>query len=332
MSAITAVNSASNLVKRDELIDSIRADRLVVTAGTGVSLQSVSHPAPGTDVAGWPGLLKHGLNHCRILRVMDEDDAEIVALQIERATTDALIDAAQKIHDCLDKQDNGRYWWMKESVGQLNVADPSLIRAIQGLGGLISTITYDTLVVQVTGRPAVHWHQPTEITNYMRSHSKEFILHLHGLWSAPESVVLDRRSYDAISKDRKIQDLLRRFARFETMLFVGCWQTVFDPNFQTLLSWAHDALLGAEHRHFILCRESEHATMLGALQKYGYLTPLVYGNDYADLTAFLENLARDAGVSATAANPLVSPAASAGTGAKLRSLTPAEVWKHQSQR
>lgn len=253
-------------------------------------------------------------------------------LQIQEGTADYLIDAAQKIHDCLDKRDNARYWWLKESVGQLKVRVPDLILAIHGLGGLISTLTYDNLLHDVIGRPQVHWQEQTEITRLLRSHSKDFILHLHGCWEKPFSIVLDRRSYEAISGDTKMQDLLRRFARFETMLFVGCGETFFDPNFQTLLNWAHEALLGVEHRHFILCRQSEESGILAALQPHGCLTSLVYGENYSDLTPFLRSLSTEGGVSAAVANPPVAPKMNVDLETPPKLLRPSDIWKLQSQR
>lgn len=328
----SAVDCPSNLVKRGELLDSIRNDQLVVVTGTGVSLHSVGFPAPGTAIAGWPGLLQHGLDHCLGLQLLNADEAAIVGLQIKNGTTDYLIEAAQKIHDCLDKRDNARYWWMKESVGQLKLTEPGLIRAIQSLGGLLATLNYDSLMQEVTGRPPVHWRQQSEITRYLRNHSKDFILHLHGQWDVPNSIVLDRRSYEAIAGDVKMQDLLRRFARFETIVFVGCGQTFFDPNFKTLLKWARQALQGAEHRHFILCRQSEEPGILTALQPHGYLAPLVYGEKYSDLTPFLEALGDESGASAAAANPPVATKPVAGVGSVPKLLKPVDVWKLQSHR
>jgi hypothetical protein len=328
----TAADSPSNLVKRGEVLDSIRDDRLVIVTGTGVSMHSLGHPSLETETAGWPGLLRHGLNHCLNLQLITKDEAKIAELQINNGTTDYLIDAAQTIHDCLDKRENERYWWMKESVGQFKVKEPGLIRAIHRLNGLITTLNYDSLLEEVTERPSIHWRQQTEITSYLRSHSKEFVLHLHGKWEVPGSIVLDRNSYAEIAEDVKMQDLLRRFARFETILFIGCGQTFFDPNFQTLLNWAHKALAGAEHRHFIFCRQGEESQILAAVQPHGYLAPLVYGQNYSDLTPFIEALGEEGGTSAAAANPPLTVSALTGATKAAKPLTPAELWKLQSQR
>ncbi len=101
----TPVADPSNLRKRAEVIKSIGNNGLVVVAGAGVSLQSVGHPTSFSGVAEWPGLLKHGVEHCLKRQLITSDEAEIVRLQInigqKPGKADCLIEAAQRIHDCL---------------------------------------------------------------------------------------------------------------------------------------------------------------------------------------------------------------------------------------
>jgi hypothetical protein len=321
--------SESNLQKRKELLDSIRAQpsRLVVVTGTGVTLQSVGYPAPGTAVAGWPGLLADGLERCRKLQLIDDVDARIVSLQIAGPKAEHFVQAAQKIHECLAKRVNERQWWMKETIGSLKVTDPRLIKAVLALDGLVTTLNYDNTIQQVSGRPALHWKQQNEITKRIRSRSTEFTLHLHGVFEDLDSVVLDHTSYQAISKNVQVHDLLRQFARFETMLFIGCRQTFLDPNFQTLLDWAQIGLLGLESRHYVLCRASEETDIVRELQPHGYLTPLVYGDDYPELAPFLEQLAIEARGAAAAANPPTLPKAPTAEATPGNVLKPSDIWK-----
>jgi hypothetical protein len=321
-----------NRRKREELLDSMRSQpsRLVVVTGTGVTLQSVGYPAPGTEVASWPGLLANGLGRCCHLKLIDDADAEVVALQIKQKKSEHFIQAAQKIHECLAPRVNERLLWMKDTIGALTVTDPRLIRAILSLNGLVTTLNYDSTIHQVSGRPALHWRQQNEITKRVSRHAIDYTLHLHGLGDDLDSIVLDRTSYDAIRKDVKTQDLLRRFARFETMLFIGCRQTFLDPNFQTLLEWAQLGLASLESRHFILCRASEESEIVVELQPHGYLTPLVYGEQHSDLAPFLEALALEAqGVAAT--NPVTLPKALSAA-PSFNVLKPADIWKRQTLR
>jgi hypothetical protein len=272
-------------------------------------------------------LLANGLQRCRTLQLIDDADAAVVELQIQQKKAEHLIQAASKIHESLDKQVNGRLWWMKESIGSLQVTNPRLIKAILALKGLVATLNYDTTIHQVSGRQALHWKQQKEIDK--RINDRDFTLHLHGCLEDIESIILDRESYEMISKHQQMQDLLHRFSRWEALLFVGCRQTFLDPNFQALLGWAQKGLFGLEARHFVLCRASEEAEILLELRPYGYLTTLVYGDDHADLAPFLEQLATDAlGVTASANPPTISATAAPSSNV----LKPAELWKLLSRR
>lgn len=279
-----------------------------MVAGTGVSLYSVGYPKePNTAVASWPGLLEHGLNYCKHHNLLGDDDAEVIELQLKKGTTRNLIDAAQQIHDWLDrKAGNPRFFWLKESIGQLRLANPSLIKALAGLGGLLATLNYEDLCEEVTGRPSLHWKQQLEIDDHIDRNSNDFIFHIHGHWQSPKSVVLDQESYYAIAHDENMQGLMRRFARWGTFLFVGCSGTFLDPNFQTLLSWGNAALKEAKKRHFVLCRRRDEKQLLTDLQRWGMLEPLVYGDSFQELPLFIENLAKDSGSAPASVNPPLS--------------------------
>lgn len=330
-SAVAGASTHENQRKREELLDSIRAipSRLVVVAGTGVTLQSLGS-APGTEVASWPGLLTNGLERCRGKGLIDAADAEVVAMLIKQRKSEHFIAAAQKIHDCMAPSTNERLLWMKDAIGSLKVVEPRLINAILSLNGLVGTLNYDSTIHQVSGRPPLHWREQGKINPRVARHAIDYTLHFHGLYDALDSIILDRTSYDEIRNNVQMRGLLQRFARFETMMFVGCRQTFLDPNFQTLLEWAQLGLEGLDQRHFVLCRASEEAEVQAELKPYGYLTPLVYGSDYADLAPFLEALAAEAqGVTATT-NPSTLPPPAAVLPVNARK--PADIWKRQSRR
>jgi hypothetical protein len=332
----TRVDDSTNLRKRDEVIASIRRNRLVIVAGAGVSIQSAGYPRPSPDVAGWPGLLKHGVDHCVKYQLLELEEADLVRQQIKignnAGKTDYLIEAAQRIHDSLDKRANGRYWWLHDSIGQLKANDTRLIRAIQGMGGLIATLNYDSLVEQVTGWRSIEWHQRVEVTRCMHDRERDVVLHLHGFWKNPERIILDRLSYEEIKRHPDTRDLLRDFARNHTILFVGCGETFFDPNFQTLLCWAREALLGVQHRHYVLCRQSDEPKLFSSLQQHGYLDSLVYGDSYGELSPYLEAIGNESGASSKATNPPIFSMASMAPHTSSKPLKPADIWKLQTQR
>jgi hypothetical protein len=63
----------------------------------------------------------------------------------------------------------------------------------------------------------------------MRS-SCQAILHLHGEYRRPESVVLGLASYQKVKDDPHAKAILQCFTLAKTLLFVGCGDTVLDPN------------------------------------------------------------------------------------------------------
>lgn len=332
----TPVDDPSNIRKRDEVLASIGRNGLVVVAGAGVSIQSAGHPRPSPDVAGWSGLLKHGVEHCLKHQLLESDEADLVRQQItigdNPGKTDYLIEAAQRIHDSLEKRTNGRYWWLHDSIGQLKANDTRLIRAIQGMGGLIATLNYDNLVEQVTGWRTIEWHQRVDVTRCMHDRERDVVLHLHGFWKNSERIILDRLSYEEIKRHGDTRDLLRDFARNYTLLFIGCGETFFDPNFQTFLSWAREALLGVQHRHYILCRQSDEPKLFTSLLQHGYLDSLVYGDNYGELSPFLEAIGNESGASSKATNPPIFPTASTAPDTSSKPRKPADIWKLQTQR
>lgn len=319
---------------RNELLDSMRKTNLVVVAGTGVSLQSVGYPdQPGTVVAGWPGLLESGVVYCEKHELVTPKGAAIARLQINSPdTTEDLIDAAQKIHGWLAKRTNARLHWIRETVGNLKLHDPSLITAIQNLGGLISTLNYDGLLHEGTNRPPVHWKEQDKIDGHIRTGSLDYILHIHGHWEAIDSMVLDRTSYDEISTDEKMQQVMQSFARWKTMLFIGCGETFSDPNFETLIKWCNKALTGSIYRHFILCRQCDEQHFINMLKPYGFLQPLVYGTAFTDLVPFLNDLAIDSGNRAATANPPIAPTPTAPAAGNANIQKASDIWKLQIQR
>ena len=232
--------------KRDELRDSFLKRGLVVVAGTGVSRQTAGFPEqPGSQVAGWQGLLESGVDYCERYQLVTPKNADIARIEIRKPdSTDDLIDVAGKIVSWLDDRRNGRIQWIKETIGQLRVHDSALIKAIEGLGGLITTLNYDDLLHTVTSRECVHWKELQKINGNIINYPQDYILHIHGHWSSLDSIILDRQSYNALLKDDKIQHLIKGFALYNTMLFIGCGETFQDPNFQMLIKWCDSALEG----------------------------------------------------------------------------------------
>lgn len=277
----------------DKLKDDIAAGRVVVIAGTGVSVVASGNPKiAGHHVATWTGLLGHGIAHCTDRGTITPEVANHLTAQLRLGETDLLITAAETVSQRLRGQSPGTFrGWLKDSIGQLKVQAPALIDALQALGGLIATLNYDTLIEQATGRRAVTWRQADAVTDVLRNTMPDAVLHLHGVYEEPESVVLGLASYLQVGDDAHASTVLRSLAQGRTLLFVGCGDTVSDPNFARLIEWAKAALDDVAPHHVFLCRQSERSAFQDRLRGAPWLQPLAYGDDYADLLPFLQTLA-----------------------------------------
>jgi hypothetical protein len=115
------------------------------------------------------------------------------------------------------------------------------------------------------------------------------VLHLHGYYDDPSSVVLGVRSYQRLLGSRGAQAIQQAVAASRTLLFVGCGDGRSDPNFGALLEWSASLFGDSIYRHYCLCR----ATELKALQKRyppsRRLFYLSYGKDFDDFVPFLRD-------------------------------------------
>jgi hypothetical protein len=66
------------------------------------------------------------------------------------------------------------------------------------------------------------------------------VFHVHGSYHDPREVVLDSTDYYKVTQSSEVQNILKTFLEYKTMLFVGCGSGLEDPNFDVLLKWASE--------------------------------------------------------------------------------------------
>ena len=281
---------------RDTLIDRLKEDiaagRVVTITGTGVSVASCENQeVEAFKVATWTGLLHHGVKHCRDIGVADAKVAKLLTMQIEGGETDFLINAAETISQRMKSKSEGTFrGWLKDTIGKLKVKDPTLLDAIKALPTMLATLNYDNLLEDATGRRAVTWLKPDDVQDVLIGVVTDAVLHLHGWFKEPESVVLGLSSYFAVKDHAHAKAVLHLFTIDRTLLFVGCGDTMLDPNFSRLIEWGKEALKDVAPRHYLLCRASELADFRRKLADAPWLQPLDYGAKYEDLVTFLRML------------------------------------------
>jgi SIR2-like protein len=260
-------------------------ERVLVLAGAGVACATDTNPC-----ATWPGLLKDGLQRCRErCHTLGPDWLTITELMLKQKIAAEFIQAASRIEKALRDVHGGEYGrWLADSVGALKLNDRRTIDAILSWGTRIATTNYDNLFAEASRLRPVVWDEGSLALQVLRG-DHPGILHVHGHYTRPETVVFGSKTYEDICRDIRAQTLLRSVLTRDTIVFVGCGAGVDDPNFGGLFEWSKEALGSCLHTHYHLVRESELEALASRYQGLR-ITPIVYGKEYADLGPFLEQL------------------------------------------
>lgn len=290
----------------EDLQRQIDRGQVLAIVGAGVSIAaSGRHP-----VASWTGLLHHGVDHCMLKAnpTPPENWRRRAHEAIDEGQLDDLLNYAEQIEWKLGAPGDGRYrTWLRETVGSLPLQDRSVLEALHALGVPIATTNYDGLIETVTGLRPLTWRQPALAHRAVRG-EEPAVLHLHGHWEDPESVILGVRSYEDVRRDGHAQAIQQALAATRTLLFVGCGAGLEDPNIGALLAWIGTHFKGAEYEHFRLCRDGEVAEIQKIHSPEQRVEALVYGTEHADLARFLRDGLHPA---RSAAAPITAPPAPA---------------------
>ena len=301
------MNTPMKQIKIDKLKAALAAGNVVTVAGTGISVAA----CPGLKVADyavatWQGLLAHGVEHCQSNGLMSGDEADMHCQMLKKGTINFLIMVAEDITERMRKSSLGVFrGWLEDTIGQVKapVPLPPILMALKTMPGWLATLNYDNLIEDATNRAPVTWRESNKVQKVLASTANNAVLHLHGHYADPESVVLGLRSYDTVKDDAHASAVLKSLAINRTLLFVGCGDTVLDPNFARLIEWAREALHDVVPRHYLLCRDAEVKGFQEKLANAPWLQPLGYGDNYADLAPFLMSLHDDGASAVTPVDP-----------------------------
>lgn len=257
----------------DDLKTAIAAGNAVIVAGTGVSVAAMANAEP---LVTWKGLLLDGLRACKPGKVI----TALIETLNDQPSLEDFLDAATKVETALSKEK--RTNWLNDRLGNLEAAQPELIEAIGALGAPILTTNYDTLIARTLGRDAVNWTNEAQLGEVARGDA-DHILHLHGLYTEAESVVLGWASYTKVT-DHKPSTLLKQgIGLMKRFVFIGCGvDGLTDPDLGPFFA-TYTSLFGGG-RHFRICHESE-----AAATPHGII-PVTY-KDHAELPGLLRALA-----------------------------------------
>ena len=186
--------------------------------------------------------------------------------------------------------------FLQTCLGSPKVNDTGLIAAIRGLEPRIILTTNCDLILKdqavIPQADLATWLDPKGMLEILRTGSG--IIHLHGRYDLPKSVILSGDDYARIKLSAPDKEtVVRSMFHSGVLLFVGCsLDGVSDPHLSTLLeefSRVAGPLLENSAAHFFLLNGTPSAEQRVQLRRLG-IEPVSYGEEYTDLPKFLESI------------------------------------------
>lgn len=116
------------------------------------------------------------------------------------------------------------------------------------------------------------------------------IVHVHGHWQDPESIVFGASSYADVTRDEAAVSFLKTLVYARTMLLVGFGAGLADPNFNSLRDWMRVALAGSIFPHYRLVLDADVTATQAQHHASEHITVLPYGSTRPQLATFLTSL------------------------------------------
>ena len=176
-----------------------------------------------------------------------------------------------------------------------NIISDELINSVLDLStSIILTTNYDTLLSTVSkySNKVKYVHQQyQEIINSLKQ-NEEVIVHLHGIYNQPNTIILSEDDYNQLNKNVGYKTLLQKLLSDYHFLFIGCSKDgVMDEDFLPVFTFIKDYFSYSSNQHFILLHEKEiksknHIPMLTECN----IEAIVYGDNYKLLGEFINSI------------------------------------------
>lgn len=280
---ILAANAAS------AMSHALARGQLVIICGTGVTASATK----GAKTSSWQGLIEDGIQRAKYEGIRDADWAARAQGDVVSGILTDMIVAAEKVTAALQEQPGLYAKWLEESVGSLVCEDPSLPNELARLsrdGALLVTTNYDDILADAGNLKIVTESDGGEELRKAAKRHVPAIVHLHGHWKSPSSVVFGTSSYSRIASSESAKAFMTALLYAETIVFVGVGEGLSDPNFEGLRKWCAAVLGNTSDPHYRLAREGELSVVAAQHAVDENIKVVSYGSDYEDLPAFLASL------------------------------------------
>ena len=174
--------------------------QVVVLVGAGVSIGATNAPQ-----ASWRGLLEDGFRYLEKIKKFTPEYKNELIKDIDQAFNNPfdlnrVLELAENIENNLKLLPSEFSQWLTTAFQDLKALEnkQGTLKALhdfQQEGALLMTTNYDNLLTDITGSPPVTWEEHDTFLQVINK-KKKGILHIHGHWRNPSSVVFGRQSYD----------------------------------------------------------------------------------------------------------------------------------------
>ncbi|MCG2589509.1 SIR2 family NAD-dependent protein deacylase, partial [Rhodohalobacter sulfatireducens] len=265
-------------------------ERVVFVIGTGVSIAATEN-----QEIGWVGLIRNGLEYLNNhFPNFNEQYKKYSRFLEDSPQPDDLIFLGSKIQELLSEHGKGAFKdWLEHYFEQFEIKNSQILEALRRIhdsGIIIATTNYDNLLSEWLEIPPVTLQSLDEFDKALRH--GEAILHFHGHYTQPDSIVLGERSYHNISENIKGQHFLRILRSPYTPVFIGFGAGLEDPNIGNMLSWAGDHFSDLTSSIYILSPSDSFDEARSKFPIQKRFKVLDYGK-HANLPKYLLNLIND---------------------------------------
>jgi SIR2-like domain len=265
----------------DDLKNILANGNALIVCGAGVSAGLTGGKAPG-----WKALVEKSVAYAKaeaVLTTSDEDDCK---RWLEAGTvTEQWLKAAELVRKKLGIK--FRAFLGVELDGLVNTS-PVLsgqLKSFLDAGNAIATTNYDNLLAAALGVRPVTWVHAVDAMKIVKGQSSN-VLHLHGHWTEPNSVVFCETDYQNVTQAEDGQFVQKLAIHNRSLVFIGCsLDGLSDANMGNLMKWFDTTWKDLGEKHYVLCLEKDMAGWPSAV------SPVVYGKSHADLAPFLQRQA-----------------------------------------
>lgn len=262
-----------------EFHEAICENNLVFMFGTGISASLTG------ERFGWYKWIADG-----IACLKDRTIAASLQQELDSdSSADNLVFVVGKVIEAA-KADGSYTNWMHTSFETAVINNAALAQTLKKLtvfNDVFVTTNYDRLLERATGLKSLSYEQPDKAFEMLRSGQSDSVLHIHGIYDSVhgiDNIVANKEQYDTVLNDKGAQ-FIQNILGTRTLVFVGCGKTTEDINIKQFVEFARIYLKMDRPYYFLF----NSASPIEGLPDNIHLIP--YGDDYADLPAFLDDLA-----------------------------------------